>query len=474
MIQANVAFSSQNNVSTTQQSESKTRSTNAINKSKVVCECSTYDVNDIYKNLIDIGDRLNREPLLGYLYRESFILNAPQSKIQSPQTQQQQQTPPHPQLGSPASKQPQQLNASRILLTGDWNDGISDWQPQHPSDFLGTQLALLKKRANKLEFNDSLGFYLPTPRITQSTSVFSPSNAQYNAALIVSRQNSASTADRRRISSQKTSENLNLNNALQFRALDDDVLRYRQVFEMNTIDSPSSSTNSNNKSSSMNLSQSNLADGSSSSNKHNEEPEQLKNKQQIQKSDSDTSIRSCLNNRFVVYNSLTSQASQASAALSHPVSSQSNNNNHLLRLVNNSESSFIHNGLFDASTLAYNSNIKQTVKMGTNRLTDVNELNKHGNSFFSVNSIGNPRQPQQDQQLIRARNKLKVKDIKAISNAQQQQHKQLIESKSSKLLFEASTLVSNPLLLNASNNVELSLPPIISGKRINLPLGPHR
>ncbi|RNA18120.1 hypothetical protein BpHYR1_022497 [Brachionus plicatilis] len=394
---------------------------------------SNLNVKEIYNCLHELDDQKSKEILDDYFYNDNFVYetNANQASGKSSQVK----------------------PKNRAAEFGEWQDGLSEWQATHayPSfkNYIQSIKIKFKNRKNDLEFDPELGFFVPSFRLkviqqkaplnssNMNSANFNTLNNPYASNKLLkelnrialnqhdpSRRSSSAASNKRCLSIKPASlpfsasnEN-NFYSQLQLRSDELDRARGQKNFRLDY------------KSLSSKLAQEHL------SNLQPIRPNQLVSLDEVDKLDSDEDLMS---SKYTFHKSDSDSLLKNSGYLV--------NNNHSLNNISSK--------LLKVSTFSVN-----------NQPLSANEiLEKH--KFYLDSDFGEINQPCGKVNPYKCKKpNHKPSGISGSSNnALYTHHSPKADTRS----LDIDLSVTNSAVTSGST----TLPPIVSGKRINLPLGQH-
>jgi hypothetical protein len=114
-------------------------------KLKTICKSSTHDIEILVNNLFECDEKLNRNSINDYYSADNFM-----------------QQPNLVDLNNQNTNQTSLSN--RYINCTEWNEGLNPWQQTHPYPYYINYINLLNRKRNRrfdIEFDESLGLFVP-------------------------------------------------------------------------------------------------------------------------------------------------------------------------------------------------------------------------------------------------------------------------------------------------------------------------
>jgi hypothetical protein len=137
-------------------------------RSNKICKANSLNLKQIYANLMDIDDQLNRPLTNDYFFTENYMFESmPVPAVPTVVT--------HPKLGAILvnTNSPKggggclKTTNNRVIEFNEWSDGLNEWHPNHPYPSFKTYINGYARRKNNkknndlADFDEATGLFLP-------------------------------------------------------------------------------------------------------------------------------------------------------------------------------------------------------------------------------------------------------------------------------------------------------------------------
>jgi hypothetical protein len=197
------------------------------------CKSSGYNIKDIYNNLLDIDEKLNKELINDYFCSDNYQLEPNLTQQPSATLTSTLANNKLVIMWNNQKKGTRNNSNNRSIEFNDWNDGLCEWQLTHPYPTLKNYITSLNKRkSNKLEFDHEIGFYLPNKKETTN---------------IKKENNNSTSANQQNMENHSTNQsdqsNLNVPNKAHLNSLNNEYASTRLLNELQKLVKNSSKLN---------------------------------------------------------------------------------------------------------------------------------------------------------------------------------------------------------------------------------------